>query len=65
VTWSYPELVLSADEEDIFYRANNDGQTGIQLHSAPALLAAGRGVIPAPLSTFHQRFSTQNLLRGV
>ena len=36
VTWSYPQLVLSADEEDLFYRANNDGQTGIQLHSAPA-----------------------------
>ena len=36
VSWSYPQLVLSADEEDLFYKANNDGQTGIQLHSAPA-----------------------------
>ena len=36
VTWSYPQLVLSTDEIDLKMAANNDGQTGIQLHSAPA-----------------------------
>ena len=35
--------MLSADEVDLMMAANNDGQTGIQLHSAPAFYYARSG----------------------
>ena len=36
INWTYPELVLSADEIDLSYDTDNTGLESIQLHSAPA-----------------------------